>query len=147
MHDGPTITISIRRSIAAADNPLAYFPVLQTSTPRVDHRPRSLLPRTDGQLVRGRRPRLPDEQGRYPRGTFDDTPDGNGDPQHILPVFRTDLAAPFATEGPQSTRQLGNLVYTVLLDPHPDSARPASPFWKPRTKQGGDALVASYNAF
>jgi mono/diheme cytochrome c family protein len=54
----------------------------------------------------------------YPVGTFDDTPDGNGDPMHTAAFFRTDLAAPWGTEGGiAKLDNFGNLVYTALLDP------------------------------
>jgi len=54
----------------------------------------------------------------YPVGMFDDTPDGNGDPMHNSALFRTDLAAPWGTEGAIATLDnFGNLVYTALLDP------------------------------
>lgn len=54
----------------------------------------------------------------YPVGMFDDTFDGNGDPMHISPLFRQDLAAPFGSDG-TITRldNFSNLVYTVLFDP------------------------------
>jgi len=49
---------------------------------------------------------------------FDDTFDGNGDPMHNTPLFRTDLAAPWGSEGSlQFLDHFGNLVYTGLLDP------------------------------
>ncbi|MEO7850893.1 MAG: hypothetical protein ABIR94_01395, partial [Rubrivivax sp.] len=54
----------------------------------------------------------------YPVGMFDDTPDGNGDPMHNSALFRTDLAAPWGTEGAiAALDNFGNLVYTALLDP------------------------------
>lgn len=54
----------------------------------------------------------------YPIGTFDDTGDGNGNPLHISPFFRTDLAAPWGTEGSlEQLQDFSNLVYTVALDP------------------------------
>ncbi|MBA3771139.1 MAG: hypothetical protein H0X13_01255 [Ramlibacter sp.] len=54
----------------------------------------------------------------YPVGTFDDTPDGNGDPMHNPALFRTDLAAPWGTEGGIGRLDnFSNLVYTALLDP------------------------------
>lgn len=54
----------------------------------------------------------------YPVGTFDDTVDGNGDPMHNSALFRTDLAAPWGTEGSIARLDnFGNLVYTALLDP------------------------------
>ena len=54
----------------------------------------------------------------YPVGTFDDTIDGNGDPQHNSALFRTDLAAPWGSEGTIARLDnFSNLVYTALLDP------------------------------
>ena len=53
----------------------------------------------------------------YPIGTFDDTFDGNGDPMHNAVLFRTDLGAPWGTEGTIARLDnFGNLVYTGLLD-------------------------------
>jgi hypothetical protein len=49
---------------------------------------------------------------------FDDTLDGNGDPMHNPPLFRTDLAAPWGTEGRIARLDnFSNLVYTALFDP------------------------------
>jgi hypothetical protein len=49
---------------------------------------------------------------------FDDTLDGNGDPMHNPPLFRTDLAAPWGTEGAIARLDnFSNLVYTALFDP------------------------------
>lgn len=51
-------------------------------------------------------------------GSFDDTVDGNGDPQHNSALFRTDLAAPWGTDGTIARLEnFSNLVYTALLDP------------------------------
>ena len=53
----------------------------------------------------------------YPIGTFDDTFDGNGDPMHNAALFRTDLGAPWGTEGTiAQLDNFSNLVYTGLLD-------------------------------
>ena len=53
----------------------------------------------------------------YPVGMFDDQPDGNGAPMHITPMFRSDLAAPYGSEGAISKLDnFSNLVYTVLFD-------------------------------
>ena len=49
---------------------------------------------------------------------FDDTFDGNGDPMHITPLFRQDLAAPFGSDGSIARfDNFSNLVYTILFDP------------------------------
>ncbi len=54
----------------------------------------------------------------YPIGSFDDTPDGNGDPMHNSALFRTDLAASWGTQGGIARLDnFSNLVYTALLDP------------------------------
>lgn len=54
----------------------------------------------------------------YPVGMFDDAADGNGAPMHNAPFFRTDLAAPWGSEGSiHEVQNFGNLVYTALLDP------------------------------
>ena len=54
----------------------------------------------------------------YPVGMFDDTFDGNGNPMHIAPLFRQDLAGPFGSEGSiERLDNFSNLVYTVLFDP------------------------------
>ena len=53
----------------------------------------------------------------YPLGMFDDSFDGNGDPMHIQPFFRQDLAAPYGSEGSLAKLDnFGNLVYTSLFD-------------------------------
>ena len=54
----------------------------------------------------------------YPIGMFDDTFDGNGDPMKNPALFRTDLAAPWGTDGAIARLDnFSNLVYTGLLDP------------------------------
>ena len=58
------------------------------------------------------------DEHNYPVGMFDDSPDGNGDPMHIVPFFRQDLAAPFGSAGSfAKLEDFNNLVYTGLLDP------------------------------
>lgn len=53
----------------------------------------------------------------YPIGTFDDSPDGNGNSVHITPFFRQDLAAPFGSSGQNNVLDdFNNTVYTVLFD-------------------------------
>ncbi len=53
----------------------------------------------------------------YPIGSFDDQPDGTGAPMHITPMFRSDLAAPYGSEGTISKLDnFSNLVFTALFD-------------------------------
>ncbi len=54
----------------------------------------------------------------YPVGSFNDTPDGIGNPVHIQPLFRQDLAAPYGSSGQDDILDdFSNTAYTVLFDP------------------------------
>ena len=104
---------------AAALNSRAYYPVLQLSLT------------ANGGATLGRAPTGLTETSTeaevdaylsnpnfYPIGMFDDTVDGNGDPMKNSPLLRTDLAAPWGTEGSIARLDnFSNLVYTALLDP------------------------------
>ncbi len=105
--------------VALGTNSRAYYPVLQ------------LALTANGGATLGRAPTGLTENSTeaevdaylsnpqfYPIGMFDDTIDGNGDPMHNSALFRTDLAAPWGTEGAIAILDnFGNLVYTALLDP------------------------------
>ncbi len=111
--------LNFGKLIAAAENTRAYYPVLQ------------LALTANGGATLGRAPTGLTETSTeaevdaylsnpdyYPVGTFDDTFDGNGDPMHNSALFRTDLAAPWGTEGTIARLDnFSNLVYTGLLDP------------------------------
>ena len=104
--------------MASAANSRAFYPVLQ------------LTLKANGGKTFGRAPKGLTENSTeaevdaylsnpkyYPAGMFDDTPDGNGDPMHIPPFFRQDLAAPFGSGGEIARLDnFNNLVYTALLD-------------------------------
>jgi len=88
-------TLNFGNLVATGANSLAYYPVLQLSLS------------ANGGATLGRAPRgLTEESSEaeadaylsnpqfYPPGMFDDTVDGNGDPMHNAPLFRTDLGAP-----------------------------------------------------
>ena len=105
--------------IAVGLNTRAYYPVLQLALAAnggktLGRAPTGLTPASteaevDAYLT---------NKAYYPRGSFDDTVDGNGDPQHNSALFRTDLAAPWGTEGGIARLDnFSNLVYTALLDP------------------------------
>ncbi|MEO7251342.1 MAG: hypothetical protein ABIW30_01900 [Arenimonas sp.] len=105
--------------IAAGQNTRAYYPVLQLAL-------QANGGATLGRATTGLTPTSTEAQvdaylsnpANYPVGTFDDTPDGNGDPMHNPALFRTDLAAPWGTEGAIARLDnFSNLVYTALLDP------------------------------
>ena len=84
----------------------------------------------------------------YPVGMFDDTFDGNGDPNHNPALFRTDLAAPWGTEGAIARLDnFSNLVYTGLLDPTGITTTAGRAFVrKLGGTAAGDEIVDSYIA-
>lgn len=105
--------------IATGLNTRAYYPVLQLALAANGGK-------TLGRAPTGLTPTSTEAQvdayltnpAFYPVGTFDDTVDGNGDPQHNSALFRTDLAAPWGTDGGIARLDnFSNLVYTALLDP------------------------------
>ncbi|MEO6664043.1 MAG: hypothetical protein ABIN96_12770, partial [Rubrivivax sp.] len=105
--------------IAAGQNTRAYYPVLQLALnanggKTLGRAPTGLTPTsTEAEVDAYLR-----NKAYYPIGSFDDTIDGNGDPQHNSALFRTDLAAPWGTEGGIGRLDnFSNLVYTALLDP------------------------------
>lgn len=112
-------TLNFGNLVATGTNSLAYYPALQ------------LALTANGGATLGRAPTGLTENSTeaqadaylsnpqfYPPGMFDDTVDGNGDPMHNMPLFRTDLAAPWGSEGAiQFLDNFSNLVYSALLDP------------------------------
>ena len=105
--------------LATALNSRAYYPMLQLALnanggKSLGRAPTGLTPTSteaevDAYLT---------NPAFYPVGTFDDTPDGNGDGMHNPALFRTNLAAPWGTEGSIARLDnFSNLVYTALLDP------------------------------
>lgn len=105
--------------IATALNTRAYYPVLQLALQAnggktLGRAPTGLTPTSTEAQVDA----YLSNKAYYPVGSFDDTIDGNGDPQHNSALFRTDLAAPWGTEGTIARLDnFSNLVYTALLDP------------------------------
>ncbi len=105
--------------IALGQNTRAYYPVLQLTLAAnggktLGRAPTGLTPTSTEAEVDA----YLKNKAYYPVGTFDDTVDGNGDPQHNSALFRTDLAAPWGTEGGIARLDnFSNLVYTALLDP------------------------------
>ena len=105
--------------LATALNTRAYYPALQLALQAnggktLGRAPTGLTPNSteaevDAYLT---------NKAYYPVGMFDDTVDGNGDPMHNSALFRTDLAAPWGTEGSIARLDnFSNLVYTALFDP------------------------------
>ena len=105
--------------LATALNSRAYYPMLQLALnanggKTLGRAPTGLTPNSTEAEVDA----YLNNPAFYPVGTFDDTPDGNGDGMHNPALFRTDLAAPWGTEGSVARLDnFNNLVYTALFDP------------------------------
>ncbi len=105
--------------VAAGLNSRAYYPVLQLALnanggATLGRAPTGLTPTSSEADVDA----YLSNPDYYPVGMFDDTVDGNGDPMHNSALFRTDLAAPWGTDGSIARLDnFSNLVYTALLDP------------------------------
>ncbi len=105
--------------IALANNTRAYYPVLQLSLAvnngaTLGRAPTGLTENSSEEDVDA----YLNNKAFYPVGMFDDTPDGNGDPMHNMPLFRQDLAHPFGSDGSVALLDnFSNMVYTVVLDP------------------------------
>jgi hypothetical protein len=81
----------------------------------------------------------------YPVGMFDDTFDGNGDPMHNSPLFRQDLAAPYASEGSiTKIDDFSNLVYTALFDQTMLTTPGGRAFVHTLAGAAGDEMVDNY---
>lgn len=131
---------------ATAANSRALYPVLQLS-----------LKANGGQTL-GRAPKGLTETSTeaevdaylvnpqyYPVGMFDDTVDGNGDPMHITPFFRQDLAAPFGSEGTIARLDnFSNLVYTALFDQTDLTTPGGRAFLHKLGGAAGDEIVDDY---
>lgn len=81
----------------------------------------------------------------YPIGMFDDTFDGNGDPMHITPFFRQDLAAPFGSDGSIARLDnFNNVVYTALFDQTNLTTPGGRAFAKKLGGAAGEEIVDDY---
>lgn len=138
--------LNIGAIFATAANSRAFYPLLQLS-----------LKANKGKTI-GRAPKGLTEKSKekdvdaylsnpnyYPVGMFDDSPDGNGDPMHITPLFRQDLAAPFGSEGTfTKLDDFNNLVYTALFDPTNLTTTGGRAFLHKLGGGAGDEIVDDY---
>lgn len=83
----------------------------------------------------------------YPVGMFDDAPDGNGAPLKNANLFRTDLAAPWGTDGSiEQLQNFNNFVYTALMDPTDLTTVGGRRFMLERGASAGTEIVDNYVA-
>lgn len=123
--DGPNaIDLDVGKILAAADNPVAYLPLLQLALRSLNG---ATVGKTDFAGIQNdtneeARAYLAgaDRQGQrhYSPGVFDALPDGINNTAYTQAFFRTDLAAPWGHSGTfANLDDFNNYVYTVALDP------------------------------
>jgi len=111
-----THSIDVGGLFALGANSRALYPNLQLQMPdgsSIGRAPRGLTARSTEAEVDA----YFSNKHFYPRGLFDDSPDGIGNAIQNVPLFRTDLSAPYGSAGEHAVLDdFGNAVYTVLLD-------------------------------
>ena len=143
--DGPTPhQLNVGKLLATAANSRALFTTLQLQQPdgsTIGRAPKGLTATSTEAEVDAylSNPKF------YPVGTFDDSPDGNGNPVHIAPFFRQDLAAPFGSSGQNDKLEdFNNTVYTALFDQSNLLSPGGKQFIHVLGGAGGDAMLADY---
>ena len=115
--DGPSAqTLEIGKIFALADNSRALYPILQLDQGKntVGRVPTYRLTKnsTEAQVDA-----YLDDARAWPPGMLDDTPDGLGNPVHIAPFFRTDIAGPWGSQGQNNTLDdFNNTAWTVVFE-------------------------------
>ncbi|MBR7211094.1 c-type cytochrome [Microvirga sp. STS02] len=143
--DGPTPHgLNVGKLLATAANSRALFPTLQLQQPdgsTIGRAPKGLTAKSTEAEVDAylSNPKF------YPVGTFDDSPDGNGNSVHITPFFRQDLAAPYGSSGQNDKLDdFNNTVYTALFDQSNLLSPGGRQFMHALGAAGGDSIVAGY---
>ena len=138
--------LNVGKILAAAANSRALYPVLQLSL-------KANRGKTLGRAPKGLTEKSSEAEvdaylsnpDYYPIGTFDDTFDGNGDPMHITPFFRQDLAAPFGSDGSIARLDnFNNVVFTALFDLTGLTTPGGRAFIHKLGGAAGDEIVNSY---
>ena len=155
--DGPANhAVDVGAILATAQRPLAYYPMLQLQFKAFSN---ATIGRGDFAGLLTTSTSVPTEaqaiayltgvsangQRYYPPGTFDAFPDGIGAPAHNMPLFRTDLAAPWGMDGAvDNLNDFNNIVYTVGLDPTSVLTPSGRQFLNAVAGPAGDEIAADY---
>ncbi len=143
--DGPTPHgLNVGKILATAANSRALFTTLQLQQPdgsTIGRAPKGLTPMSTEADVDA----YLSNPKYYPIGTFDDSPDGNGNPVHIAPFFRQDLAAPYGSSGQNADlNDFNNTVYTALFDQTNLLTPGGRQFIHVLGAAAGDSMMAGY---
>jgi len=140
-----THSLDMGTALAIAENSRAYYPNLQLE----------LGGKTIGRAPKGLRKDSTEEEvdaylknpAFYPRGTFDETQDGIGNPVQNTPLFRQDLAGPYGTAGEFDVLDhISNASYTTNLDPTTLVTPEGREFLKAKANELGEELSDNYAA-
>lgn len=111
-----THSIDMGKLLAMAANSRAYYPNLQLELggKTIGRAPKGIrLDSTEAEVDAYLK-----NSEYYPRGTFDETQDGIGNPVQNTPLFRQDLAGPYGSNGMhEKLAGISNASYTTNLDP------------------------------
>ena len=138
-----TYSLDMGKALAMAANSRAYYPNLQLE----------LGGKTIGPAPRGiRRDSTEAEVDAYlknprfyPRGTFDETQDGIGNPVQNTPLFRQDLAGPYGSNGlHEKLEGISNASYTTNLDPTTLATPEGRELLMTLAGENGEELHANY---
>lgn len=111
-----TFSLDMGKALAIAANSRAYYPNLQLELggETIGPAPKGIRKDSTEAEVDAylKNPKF------YPRGTFDETQDGIGNPVQNTPLFRQDLAGPYGSNGlHEKLEGISNASYTTNLDP------------------------------
>ncbi|MEO8350471.1 MAG: hypothetical protein ABI680_02000 [Chthoniobacteraceae bacterium] len=143
--DGPTpYSLEVGHLLAEAQNSRALYALLQLDlggasigrVPKYRLTKDSTEEEVDGYL---------NDPKAWPAGTFDETPDGVGNPVVISPLFRQDLSAPYGSSGQNDVLDdFANTIYTVLFDQSNLLTSGGSTLLHVLGAAAGDKIVADY---
>jgi hypothetical protein len=151
--------LNVGAAVALANHSAAFYPTLALDLLSNNHQSVSrkgvgvgLIPVIPATFAAAQLPALEtavdaylNDPTLYPVGMFDDAIDGNGAPMHITPLFRTDLAAPWGSDGSiQFLQDFNNTVYTALLDPTDITTPGGKVFLSDRGGAAGLEIEANY---
>ncbi len=115
--DGPSVHgLEIGKMFALAANSRALYPLLQLDQGKntVGRVPTYRLTKSSSEAQVDA---YLNDSRAWPPGMLDDTPDGNGNPVHITPFFRTDLAAPWGSQAQNNVLDdFNNTAWTVVFE-------------------------------
>ncbi|HYQ15091.1 MAG TPA: hypothetical protein VEQ58_05030 [Polyangiaceae bacterium] len=147
----PNHDLDFGATIALGEGTRAYYPTLALDLVANDHKSASRRGPGVGLISKAATEEEVDafltDPELYPVGMFDDATDGNAAPMKNANLFRTDLAAPWGTDGSiEQLQNFNNLVYTAIMDPTDITTPGGRRFMLERGVAAGTEIVDNYVA-